>query len=465
MIRAGIYARISDDRVGDAAGVKRQEADCRALAERKHWDVVELYVDNDASAYSGKARPEYRRMLDDIKAGHLDAVIVWHLDRLTRRPVELETFFEACDAAGIRNLATCTGDVDLATHDGQFMARILGAVARKESDDKSRRTSRKHLELAQAGRAVGGRRPFGYDDDKVTIRPLEAELIRETAERVLVGDTLRSLCKEWNDSGRVGPLGGRWTPTAMRRILLSPRVIGKRAYKGTIVADGEWPPILDPATQERVRAVLEARATPNPQLRARTYLLTGFLRCGRCGVRLAGRPNIQQERRNRTYVCANDPAKGGCGGLRIVAEPLEALVGRRVRARLASPAFARARATASRDIDDTDLVGLIAADEVALEQWAIDHVDGTVTRGQFLAATQRLEARVAAYRRRLARAQAVEILAPYRDRPLGADEWDALPFDRKRALIGELVDTITIAPATPGLGRFDESRVTVTWRR
>ncbi len=54
--------------------------------------------------------------------------------------------------------------IDLATHDGQFLARILGAVAKNESDDKSRRIKRKHEELAQAGKiAGGGSRPYGYE--------------------------------------------------------------------------------------------------------------------------------------------------------------------------------------------------------------------------------------------------------------------------------------------------------------
>ncbi len=207
--------------------------------------------------------------------------------------------------------------------------------------------------------------------------------------------------------------------------------------------------------------MLEARAIPNPQLRARSYLLTGFLRCGRCGVRLAARPNIHREQRSRTYVCANDPAKGGCGRLRIVAGPLEQLVTEAVRAQLATDVVRGD----GRDRDEDDLVGLIAADEAALEQWALDHVDGTITRGQFLAATQRLEARIAAHRRRLARVNRREILAAYAGRILDSDEWDALSFDRRRALIGELVDTITIGPATPGLGRFDEARVTIGWRR
>lgn len=153
----------------------RQVHDCRALAERRGWPVQEVYVDDDRSAYSGKPRPVYRRMLDDIRGGAVDAVVVWHLDRLHRQPKELEEFFEVCDAARLTALASVTGDTDLSSHDGRFLARILGAVARKESDDKSRRITRKHLELAMAGRATaGGSRAFGYRADHRTVEPIQA---------------------------------------------------------------------------------------------------------------------------------------------------------------------------------------------------------------------------------------------------------------------------------------------------
>ncbi len=60
---AAVYRRISDDRTGDAAGVGRQEADCRALAKRLGWTVAGVYTDNDISAYTGRKRPDYLRML------------------------------------------------------------------------------------------------------------------------------------------------------------------------------------------------------------------------------------------------------------------------------------------------------------------------------------------------------------------------------------------------------------------
>ncbi len=79
-----IYARISQDRDGDGLGVKRQLQDCRADALRRGWTVAEEYVDDDISAYAGKLRPAYERMVADIAAGRRDAVLVWHVDRLQR---------------------------------------------------------------------------------------------------------------------------------------------------------------------------------------------------------------------------------------------------------------------------------------------------------------------------------------------------------------------------------------------
>ena len=110
------------------------------------------------SAYKGRVRSAYRRLLGDLRAGSIDGVIIYHLDRLHRQPRELEEFFDVCLAAGVDDLATVTGRINLADPDGQFQARILGAVAKKESDDKSRRIRRKHEELAAAGRVSGGGR-------------------------------------------------------------------------------------------------------------------------------------------------------------------------------------------------------------------------------------------------------------------------------------------------------------------
>ncbi|HEX6492074.1 MAG TPA: recombinase family protein, partial [Candidatus Dormibacteraeota bacterium] len=208
---AAIYARISSDPDGTRMAITRQIEDCRAFAQRRRWQVADVYVDDDVSAYSARRRPEYSRMLDDLGAGRVDGVIVYHLDRLHRRPRELEDFLDVCTRAGVRDMACVTGEIDLATHDGQFHARILGAVSRKESDDKSRRISRKHLEIARAGRVSGGgARPYGYAEDRVTIVREEAAVIREMAQRILAGDSLRSVATDLNERGVPTVSGGEW---------------------------------------------------------------------------------------------------------------------------------------------------------------------------------------------------------------------------------------------------------------
>src|SRR5256885_1042982 len=107
---AAIYCRISDDRTGEEAGVKRQEEDCRALAAARGWDVEGLYVDNDISASSltRKVRPQYERLLRAMRDRTVDAVVIWHEDRLHRRPRELESFIDLANAQKIQ-LATVTG--------------------------------------------------------------------------------------------------------------------------------------------------------------------------------------------------------------------------------------------------------------------------------------------------------------------------------------------------------------------
>ena len=179
-----IYARISQDRDGEGLGVKRQLGDCRADAARRGWAVAEEYVDDDISAYSGKLRPAYERMLTDIADGRRDAVMVWHMDRLHRQPIELERFALVCTKAGVTEVKTLHGDMDLGTGDGLLLARLLSAVAANESDAKSRRGKSKMRELAEAGKPHGGgTRPFGFQPhDRATHEPAEAEQPATTSE-------------------------------------------------------------------------------------------------------------------------------------------------------------------------------------------------------------------------------------------------------------------------------------------
>ena len=103
-----MYVRISSDPDGTRLGVERQIADCEARAASLGWRVHDVYVDNDVSAWSGRTRPDYQRLCEDIKAGTVNALVVWHADRLHRHPRELEEFITLIEAAGDFELSTVT---------------------------------------------------------------------------------------------------------------------------------------------------------------------------------------------------------------------------------------------------------------------------------------------------------------------------------------------------------------------
>jgi site-specific DNA recombinase len=463
MVRAGIYARISSDREGDSLAISRQVADCEALAERRGWKVVERYVDSDISAYSGKLRPEYRRMLEEIEAGLIEAVVVYHADRLHRHPRELEEFMDACERAGLGNLATVSGDLDLASGDGQMMARVLGAFARKESDDKSRRIRRKHQELAQAGKVSGGgTRPFGFEADRRTIRPSEAAIIRECAERFLANEPLRSICRDLN-ARRIETVSGdaAWSSQTLRRILESARISGQREHHGEIVNKAEWEAIITPAQTQRIRAKL-ADPTRRKARTSRRYLLTRVLRCSHCNVRLYSRP---REDRSRRYVCASGPGFGGCGKTTIVAEPLELFVVEAVLSRLDSPELAASLNGSMDDPDGAVWQAEIEQAEAQLAELAQLFGQQEISRQEWLAARPPIEQRLTVAKKRLAALNRTTALTPHIGNAADLRErWRGLSLTKQTQIVEAVLDHLVVGPGRPGFNRFDESRLTPYWR-
>ncbi|MDN5700616.1 MAG: hypothetical protein L0G85_09890 [Kocuria sp.] len=94
-------------------------------------------------------------------------------------------------------MATATADVDLGSDDGLFMARITAAVAAKESARKSERVRRKMQQHAELGKPGGGsNRPYGYEDDKITVNPTEEAIIREVVDRYIAGESARAIAED-----------------------------------------------------------------------------------------------------------------------------------------------------------------------------------------------------------------------------------------------------------------------------
>lgn len=98
-LRVGVYARISEDKDGRQTATARQMDDARAFAARKGWEVVDVFEDVDIIAFAARVRrPQFERMLEALRAGDLDGIVVWKLDRLSRQQRDLARVLEACEA-------------------------------------------------------------------------------------------------------------------------------------------------------------------------------------------------------------------------------------------------------------------------------------------------------------------------------------------------------------------------------
>jgi DNA invertase Pin-like site-specific DNA recombinase len=463
MRAAAIYVRISSDPEAKRAGVRRQIEDCKAWAARTGATVAEIYEDNDLSAFRAKPRPGYRQMCEDIKSGHRDGVITYHLDRLHRSPIELEEFIALIEANQVQVVTVTGGDYDLSTSDGRAMARVVGAFARKESEDKSRRITRQQLQQAKEGRrSGGGTRGYGYSPDHSRVITKEAAVIREAADRILAGDTLRSICTDLIERGVPTVKGGPWTQTVLRTILMSARISGQREHYGEIVATGDWPAIITPAQTARLRATL---GDPHRRtLRApRSYPLTGLVRCEICGAKMVARPRSDGRRR---YVCAKGPGLPGCGGTAVLAEPLEEMIAEGVLHRIDTPDLQRAVSTeAGQDAEAEALARDLADDRQQLEDLGAMWGRKELSRTEWAAARTPILQRIEDSQRRLSRMTHSSALEAFiGDSGALRRQWADLAPARQRAIVGALLNHVTIGPAVRGRNSFDPSRVGADWK-
>lgn len=470
--RAAIYVRISSDPAGLRAGVERQVRECQELCRARQWQVVEVYEDNDRSAYSGKPRPAYQRLLKDIRSGHIAALAIWHPDRLHRSPIELEGFIALVEETGLRIGTVAAGEYDLSTVSGRMSARIVGAVARQESEHKAeRQRTANHHRRIQGHNMTGGRyRTFGFQRDGIRLHQEEAELVRKAVRRILAGGSLHAICEEWAADGVITTGGRRWRTTALRRYLENPRLAGWVGYDGNQVARAEGVPIrgqqetlIEPDLWEVLQVRLGRRGR-RPMQSARKRLLAGFLTCGReeCGKKLY---SYQTGSGKPAYKCI--VAEGGCGKISGLAAPIE----RRVIEAVVQAVEELGGVSAVIEIlrmresshSSAELLAEVEAIETGLERLIDLYQEGLITRSQFCERQMTLKEQLTTTQERLFEVgRHLDVSIP---ESVSTSDWwlnSEIPLDMKRQVLTVLGVRILLRPhAKRGDWRFDPSRVRI----
>ncbi|MCV7219840.1 recombinase family protein [Mycolicibacterium elephantis] len=470
--RVALYARISQDATGKALGVADQLEHARTFAIARGYKIVAEHSDNDISAFRGANRPAYQKVLKLARDRKIDRVIVYHLTRMTRNRRERAEFIDAFHACKVNVSEAQGGDYDLSTAAGRTWVDIQGALATWESEIKSERITAAAARRARSGRPSGD---LGYGWIKHgtgstatwSEHPHEAEVVREIVDRLLAGETLRSITESLNDRGEPAPKAARWGKTSVKKLAIRESNIAQRVHhRGQPDEerfDGCWPPIVDRAKHEKVVALLTAptrRTNGVARPGARKHLLSwGIGACGVCGSKL--RAVTKRGKHGRPldlYVCDDK----GCVGR---SEPMvDQLVTRLVIGRLAMP----------------DALEWLIGDDQEARRWSerVDELnrrladaadafaEGAITAEQLRRITAKLQPDLDDAEKR--RAELVVSLDLDSLRPLASptaqERWDEMTVAQRRAVLEALGIRVIIDRTRPGPG-FDPESVRIEWNQ
>lgn len=345
-------------------------------------------------------------------SGEFSALLIWHPDRLYRSPKDLERIIEIATVKA--------GDVDLSAPAGRMVARILGSVARQESEHKGDRQRRANEQRAAEGKWYTANRCFGYTMAGEPLEP-EATAARTAVADVLAGKSIRKVGIEWNEQGLKTTLGTTWNSPRVRRLLVNPRYAALRTYRGVVVGPGSWEPLIDPDTHRGLVAFLSDPSRIKCTSFERKYIGSGVYRCGKCegGLMKSAQPG---GRKNRAYICRDHAHVLRAG------EPVDAYV------------------------------------QARLDELASLFADGAIDGSQLRRGSTELRSRLAVLDSELAglaRTNPVADLLGAGDRL--TEKWAALSKDLQGKVVNELM-TVTVLPAPRGRRAFDPEYIHIDWK-
>jgi DNA invertase Pin-like site-specific DNA recombinase len=313
-VRVAIYSRFSTD-TQDATSIAGQVANCEALIAREGFEIVGRYADEGISGNDDR-RPEYQKMLRDLEAGKVEAIVCDETSRITRNQAELHRLVAELRFRD-QYLISCDG-VDTRSESSEIILAVKSAIDAMESRKIGYRTHRSLRERHKAGHAAGGR-IYGYttiqdgDYRKRVIEPDQAEIVRQIFDWYAAGDSAKAIARKLNEAGIPSPNDKKlgWPHTTIvgcktkasgilrNTIYIGQPAWGKRINKrrpGTANKiqrrrpQSEWDIIHDESLRivpddiwQKVQARLNQRRRFTKTGRPPVYLLSGLIKCADCG--------------------------------------------------------------------------------------------------------------------------------------------------------------------------------------
>lgn len=364
--RVVVYSRVSTDaQERDGTSLDTQERACVEFARERGWSVVLCVRDSASGAILDREGLDEARRL--ARAGEADVVLAYAIDRLARDQVKLATLYDELNSVGVA-LETVTEPFD-ASPMGMFIMNARALVAAVEREKIAERTMRGKAERARSGRIpqATGLGCYGYVYERETGRrdmnEPQAEVVRRIFTLFVEGRGVSAIAKALNDDAIPAFSGGVWYPLTVRRILANETYTGRTIYRKTravvrfdhragkrrrfveerdeseqIEVHGATPRIIDDATFQRARHILDDPSRRDRFDRSGRYALKGRIRCLSCGAAMVG--HAAHQGKYRYYHCPNGSSGPGitrCEARYIRADEVEQAVRERVAEVLADP--------------------------------------------------------------------------------------------------------------------------------
>ena len=298
-IRVALYPRVSSqEQANEGYSIGEQIERLTKYCEAMQWEVYKIYTD---PGYSGgnTERPGLQEMLKDVRAGKVDKVVVYKLDRLSRSQKDTMLLIEDEFLAHGVDFVSMSENFDTATPFGRAMIGILAVFAQLERENIKERTMIGKEARAKEGKWGGGSsEPIGYDydvaNDLLTINEYEKMQVLEAVDLFLKGVPLRTICRIFKAKGYL--YRGRskklhdWDPQRLKYVFANKVYLGYISYRGEWYK-GDHEPIIDEETYNNLNKLLDQRAEKyaihTKKTRTQSTYLGGMLYCKRCGARYA----------------------------------------------------------------------------------------------------------------------------------------------------------------------------------
>lgn len=333
-IRVYIYTRVSTAMQIDGYSLDAQKNRMRAYAEFNQYQIVGEYEDAGKSGKSVDGRPEFNRMLEDIKSGKdgVSYVLVFKLSRFGRNAADVLSTLQTMQDYGV-NLVCVEDGIDSSKDAGKLMISILSAVAEIERENIRIQTMEGRLQKAREGRWIGGFAPYGYKlvNGSLEICEEEAEAIRIIYDKYVNTQTGATGLSKYLENHGIKKVQ-RNTGTAplfsaklIQDILKNPVYCGKIAYgrrktekvHGTrneyrirwsddyLLADGLHQAIVSEELWQAAQVKLAAQAqkyeSVNPPKGTHVHILSSLIKCPVCGAGMYGNKSVTRKKDGTKY--------------------------------------------------------------------------------------------------------------------------------------------------------------------